>query len=127
MEVGEEGYYIYIYTYRYSATTRRTSVLRWPAMRAILMCHELRETKSQDSVHRPTCLSDLIQLYVPSRQLRSSADTRLLPLPSAHLKSSGRRLFLSVTITLEQWNSLHYPNLYIASAALKTHLFSCEH
>ena len=41
----------------------------------------------------PSCLSDLIQLYVPSRQLRSSADTRLLRLPSTHLKSSGRRVF----------------------------------
>ena len=33
MEVGEEG----IYTYRYTVTTRMTSVLRWAARRAILM------------------------------------------------------------------------------------------
>ena len=55
MEVGEEGdcVYIYktdknqrktasckyIYTYRYTATTRMTSASRWAAMRAILMFH----------------------------------------------------------------------------------------
>ena len=38
----------------------------------------------------PSYLSDLIQQYVPSRQIRSAADTRL---PSADLKSSGRRAF----------------------------------
>ena len=35
MEVGGEG----IYTYRYTVTTRMTSVLRWAARRAILMFH----------------------------------------------------------------------------------------
>ena len=35
MEVGEEGDYIYIY--RYIVTTRMTPVLRWAAMRAIVM------------------------------------------------------------------------------------------
>ena len=35
MEVGEEGEYIY--TYRYTVTTRMTPALRWAAMRAILM------------------------------------------------------------------------------------------
>ena len=34
MEVGEEGDYI---GNRYTVTTRMTSVLRWAAMRAILM------------------------------------------------------------------------------------------
>ena len=33
------------------------------------------------------------ELYIPSRQLRSSADTLLLRLLSAHLKSYGRRAF----------------------------------
>ena len=38
MEVGEEGDYIYIYTYRYTVTTRITSA----AMRAILMFHNCK-------------------------------------------------------------------------------------
>ena len=38
MEVGEEGdYNIYIYTYRYTVTTRMIPALRWAAMIAILM------------------------------------------------------------------------------------------
>ena len=36
MEVGKEGDY---YTYRYTVTIRMTHVLRWAAMRAILMFH----------------------------------------------------------------------------------------
>ena len=35
MEVGEEG--AYLYTYRYTVTTRMIPALRWAAMRAILM------------------------------------------------------------------------------------------
>ena len=37
MEVGVEGGRLY--TYRYTVTTRMTPVLRWAAMRAILMFH----------------------------------------------------------------------------------------
>ena len=35
--MGEEGEHIYIYIYRYTFTTRMTPILRWAAMRAILM------------------------------------------------------------------------------------------
>ena len=35
MEIGEEG--DYIYTYRYTVTTRMIPALRWAVMRAILM------------------------------------------------------------------------------------------
>ena len=42
-----------LYTYRDTVTTRMTSALRWAAMRAILMFHQLRGAKSQDSVHKP--------------------------------------------------------------------------
>ena len=46
-----------LYTYRYTATTRMTYVLRWAAMRAILMFHNCEgQLKSQDSVHRPQLL-----------------------------------------------------------------------
>ena len=43
----------------------------------------------------PSYLSDLIQLYVPSRQLRSSANTRLFRLQSTHLRSCGQRASFS--------------------------------
>ena len=48
----------------------------------------------------PYYLSDLIQQYVPSRQIRSSADTCL---PSADLKSSGRRAFFYQSPLLWLW------------------------
>ena len=38
-------------------------------------------------------LSDLLKFYVPSRQLRSSSDIRLLRFPSFRLKSFGQRKF----------------------------------
>ena len=49
MEVGEEGDYIpyggrgrgRLYTYLYTVTTRMIPALRWAAMRAILMFHQL--------------------------------------------------------------------------------------
>ena len=37
MEVGGEGDNIYIYTYRYTVTTKMIPALRWAAMRAVLM------------------------------------------------------------------------------------------
>ena len=40
----------------------------------------------------PSYLSDL-KLYIPSRLLRSSSDSRLLRIPSFRLKSFGRRKF----------------------------------
>ena len=68
-----------------------------------------------------------IQICFPSRQLRSSADTRLLRLPSAHLKSSGERAFLHQGPLL--WNNLPYSLRHSSSIpsfkfALKTHLLS---
>ena len=43
-------------TYRYTVTTSMTHVLRWVALRAVLMFHELRGTKSEDSAHKPQLL-----------------------------------------------------------------------
>ena len=79
------------------------------------------------SLNNPSCLSDLIQLYVTSRQPRSSANTRLLRLLSAQLKSSGRRAFFYQSPLL--WNKLRYSLRHSSSmasfkAAPKTHLFS---
>ena len=41
----------------------------------------------------PTYLSDLLRLYSPFRQLRSSADTRVFRIPSFRTKSGGQRSF----------------------------------
>ena len=41
----------------------------------------------------PSYLSDLLKFYIPSRQLRSSSDTRLLRIPSFRLKSFRQRKF----------------------------------
>ena len=46
MEVGEEG----VYTYRYTVTTRMTPVLRWAAIRAILMFDNYCEGQSDKQV-----------------------------------------------------------------------------
>ena len=41
----------------------------------------------------PTYFSDLLHLYTLSRQVRSSANTRVFRIPSFHTKSSGQRSF----------------------------------
>ena len=74
----------------------------------------------------PSYLSDLLNLYVPSRQLRSSDDSRRLQIPSYHLKTLGYRSFSHQAAKL--WNSLPYSLRHSVSTssfktALKTHLF----
>ena len=72
----------------------------------------------------PSYLSDLVQLHVPCRELRSSADTRLLRLPSAHLKFSGRRAFFCEEPILWNNNLLcslrHYSSAVPFKSTLKT-------
>ena len=41
----------------------------------------------------PICHSELLHLYTPSRQLRSSTDTRVFRIPSFRTKSCGQRSF----------------------------------
>ena len=62
----------------------------------------------------PSYLFDLIHLYIPSRQLRSSADTRPLRLPSAQLSQVlwSMCLLLPSTITLEK-SILFAPTLFL--------------
>ena len=77
----------------------------------------------------PACLSDLLKFFIPSRQLRSSSDTRLLRIPSFRLKSFGQRKFSYQASVL--WNSLpislRHSNLTLAfKSALKTHLFPSQ-
>ena len=59
MEVGGEG--DYIYTYRYTVTTRITSALRWAAMRAILMFHHC-EGQSRKTVSADFTFTEIIKL-----------------------------------------------------------------
>ena len=51
----------------------------------------------------PVYLSDLLKIYTPSRQLRSSADIRILCIPSVNTKSYGERSFSCTGPTL--WNT----------------------
>ena len=74
----------------------------------------------------PSYLSDLLKFYIPSPQLHSSSNTRLLPIPSFHLKSFGQRKFSYQAAVL--WNSLpislrHSNSTLAFKSALKTHLF----
>ncbi len=74
----------------------------------------------------PSYLSDLLQYYTPSRQLRSSSDTCLLCIPRFHRKSFGQRSFACQAPTL--WNklpqSLRYSDSLSAfKSSLKTFLF----
>ena len=70
-------------------------------------------------------LSDLLKVYTPSRQRRSSADSHILCIPPVNTKSYGKRSFSYIAPTL--WNTLP-KEIKILSACscksvLKTHLF----
>ncbi len=52
----------------------------------------------------PTYLSDLLHLYTPSRQLRSSSDTHLLRIPRFRTKTAGQRSFSHQAPS--SWNKL---------------------
>ena len=54
-------------------------------------------------------LSDLVQLHIPSRTLRTSADTRTFRVPRRHKKFQGQRAFSYITLALSlTWNSLPF-------------------
>ena len=76
------------------------------------------------SVHEPSYLHQLLQPYLPSRNLRS-ADKNLLVVPNIK-SATGRRSFSFAGPTV--WNSLPLslrtsPTLATFLAGLKTHLF----
>ena len=54
----------------------------------------------------PLYLSDLLRLYVPSRSLRSSADTRIFRIPRRKKKFQGQRAFSH--LDPDTWNKLPY-------------------
>ena len=74
----------------------------------------------------PHYLSSCLSIYSPSRNLRSSSDTRILEKPSTRTKSFGERSFSFCAPSV--WNALPQNIRYIESLpafkrALKTHLF----
>ena len=74
----------------------------------------------------PSYISDLLSVYTPSRQLRSSSDHRLLCIPRIRSRTYGERTFSFRAAT--QWNSLpfdlrHSETLPSFKRALKTYLF----
>ena len=71
MAVGEEGEYIY--TYRYTVTTRMTSALRWAAMRAILMFQEEVMDKVTGQCPQTTT-------FLKKKERRSGIEPGVLPL-----------------------------------------------
>ena len=71
-------------------------------------------------------LCDLLRVYSPSRQLRSSSDSRTLRIPHMKTETFGHRLFSHAAPSV--WNSLPHDIRHIQSVtafktALKTHLF----
>ena len=75
----------------------------------------------------PQYLTDLLQIYTPSRTLRSTADIRKLKIPLLKKKYSGQRSFsYQGPVT---WNNLpfsirHTQTYSSFKSQLKTHLFS---
>ena len=74
----------------------------------------------------PQYLSDLLHLYTPSRQLRSSADTRIFRIPTIRTETFGQRTFSYQAPVI--WSQLPYslrhpPSLRSFKTNLKTHLF----
>ena len=74
----------------------------------------------------PVYVSDLLRVYSPSRQLRSSSDSRTLRISHIKTKTFGQRSFSHAAPSV--WNSLPHDIRHIQSVtafktALKTHLF----
>ena len=75
----------------------------------------------------PPYLCDLLELYTPSRSLRSSADSRIFRVPYRRRKTQGQRSFSYIAPVV--WNQLpftvrHSDSLSSFKRNLKTHLFS---
>ena len=85
-----------------------------------VICHNFFSSST------PEYLSDLLSVYTPSRNLRSSADARILSIPRVRTKTYGERAF--AFCGPEQWNSLpsnirHTKSTVAFKKILKTHLF----
>lgn len=79
------------------------------------------------SAQAPTCSSDHIHFYTPSRQVRSSEDTGVFRIPSFRTKSSGQRSFSYQASST--WNQLpasicHAFSITSFKSSLNANLFS---
>ena len=84
------------------------------------ICHSFLSDSS------PAYFSDLLTVYIPSRQLRSSADTQILRIPHARTYPFCQRCFSFCAP--KKWNSLpsdihHIQTSYAFKTVLKTHLY----
>ena len=75
----------------------------------------------------PQYLSDLLQPYIPARQLRSASDTGTFVIPRVNTKTFDERSFSYAGPSV--WNNLpqtlrHSDSTSSVKAALKTHLFN---
>ena len=111
---------------RTSHVTPLLSSLHWLpvdkriAYKISLICYKSLHTLA------PSYISDLLTLYTPSRQLRSSNDTSVLKIPVYRTKSSGYRSFSVQAPTI--WNNLPHSirsasSLPSFKTKLKTYLF----
>ena len=71
----------------------------------------------------PPYLCDLLELNIPSRTLRSSADTRIFRIPNRHKRFKGQRAFSFIGPSI--WNNLpfsvrHAQTLSAFTSQLKT-------
>ena len=74
----------------------------------------------------PDYLTELLRIYTPTRQLRSSSDTSILCIPTVRTHSLGQRAFSYAAPTV--WNTLPYEirssnTISSFKSSLKTYLF----
>ena len=104
--------------------------LHWLPIRARIdyklasLCHSFFSNTS------PAYFADLLSAYSPSRQLRSSSDSRILIVPKVRTKTFGQCAFSFAASVI--WNALPYDIRHIQSTssfkiALKTYLFRTYH
>ena len=102
--------------------------LHWLPIRERILFKVLLLTRRAIRGTEPIYLCDLLHLYEPPRNLRSSAQS-LLQCPKSRLKTFGYRAFQNSAPRL--WNSIPLEMRVIESEcdfkkALKTHLFRCS-
>ena len=86
----------------------------------VCLCHQIITGTA------PQYLAELVQIYIPSRSLRSSSDDRTFRIPFFKRKQHGGRAFCFSAV--QMWNSLpfalrHSPSLPVFKTSLKTYLF----
>ncbi len=99
--------------------------LHWPPVAARIKFKTLMIAYRTTTGSAPSCFHSLLQIYIPSRSLRSASERRLV-VPSQRDSKSLSRTF-SFTVP-GRWNDLPTPirtagSLSIFKQQLKTHLF----